>query len=140
MAGVRDHTELDAWKLADELRCRIREVVDRPGFGRFPKLRIQLEEAAEAPCPNLGEGFTRYYPSENAPFVRIAAGSLTEVLEHLGRARARLLITPVEEKELGSLARRARGAAKKYLLYLESAPGPEKPKRIRKHPNPEREP
>ena len=133
MSGVRDHTELDVWKLSDELRCRIRDVVDRPGFGRYPKLRAQLEEAAEAPCPVLAEGFTRYYPTENAPFVRIAAGSLTEVLEHLGRARARRLITPVEEKELGSLARRARGAAKKYLVYLENAPGPENPKRIRKN-------
>jgi four helix bundle protein len=66
MAGVREHTELDVWKLCDALRCRVREVIDRPAFGRHPKLREQLEEAAESPCPNIAEGFGRFYPRDNA--------------------------------------------------------------------------
>jgi four helix bundle protein len=128
MAGVRDHTELDVWKLCDDLRCRIRDIVDRPGFSRYAKLREQLEEAAESPCPNIGEGFSRYFPRDNARFVRVAAGSLTEVIEHLGRAAARRLITPPEGQELRSLARRARGAATRYIVYLESATAPNVPR------------
>lgn len=124
MPGVRDHTELDVWKLCDDLRCRVRDVVDRPGFARHRKLRDQLEEAAESPCPNIGEGFSRYFPRDNARFVRVAAGSLTEVLEHLDRALARRLITLVEWDELRPLARRARGAATKYIVYLQSATAP----------------
>jgi four helix bundle protein len=124
MAGVRDHTELDVWKLSDELRGRIREVVDRPGFVRHNKLRTQLEEAAESPCPNIAEGFARYLPKDNARFVRIAAGSLAEVTSHLERAMARRLITPAEREALCSLARRAHGAAKGYIVYLESAKPP----------------
>jgi len=29
MAGVRDHTELDVWRLSDQLSVRVREVIDR---------------------------------------------------------------------------------------------------------------
>ena len=100
MAGVREHTELTVWKLCNELRERVRPIVDRAAFGRYLKLREQLEEAAESPCPNIGEGFTRYFPRDNARFVRVAAGSLTEVIEHLGRAHARRLITTEESESL----------------------------------------
>ena len=124
MAGVREHTELTVWKLCNELRERIRPIVDRAAFGRYPKLREQLDEAAESPCPNIGEGFTRYFPRDNARFVRVAAGSLTEVIEHLGRAHARRLITTEESESLVALARRARKAATRYMVYLESAEAP----------------
>ena len=124
MAGVREHTELTVWKLCNELRERVRPIVDRAAFGRYPKLREQLDEAAESPCPNIGEGFTRYFPRDNARFVRVAAGSLTEVIEHLGRAHARRLITAEESESLIALARRARKVATRYMVYLENAEAP----------------
>ena len=124
MAGVREHTELTVWKLCDELRERVRPIVDRAAFGRYPKLREQIDEAAESPCPNIGEGFSRYFPRDNARFVRVAAGSLTELIEHLGRAHARRLITTEESESLVSLARRARKTATRYMVYLESAEAP----------------
>ena len=124
MPGARDHTELDVWKLSDELQGRVKEVVNRPVFARDPKLREQLKDAAESPCPNIAEGFGRYYPRDNARFVRIAIGSLTEIGEHLRSAKAGHLISSEEEASLASLARRARGAAKRYASYLQSAKAP----------------
>jgi len=81
---MRDHTDLDAWKLCNELSERVHEITDRPTF-RDLKLKVQLDEAVDSPCPNLGEGFSRYYPRDNARFVRIAKGSVTEVIEHLSK-------------------------------------------------------
>jgi four helix bundle protein len=124
MAGVRDHEQLDVWKLADALRLRVREVIDRPAFRRHEKLRSQLEEAAEGPCEHIGEGFSRYLPRDNARFVRIALGSLTETIGHLGRALRRQLISAQEHAELVSLARRARGASTRYVVYLQTAKAP----------------
>jgi hypothetical protein len=54
---MRDHTDLDAWKLCNELRERVQEITARPTF-RDVKLKEQLDEAVDSPCPNVGEGFS----------------------------------------------------------------------------------
>jgi four helix bundle protein len=124
MAGVRQHTDLNVWKLANEIRQRIRPIVDRPGFAAQPKLRSQIEESAERPCPQIAEGFARYRPKDNAKFVRTAAASLNELVDHLERAKARRLITNEEAAILQSLARRTRAAASRYIRYLQTAKAP----------------
>jgi four helix bundle protein len=140
MTGVRDHAELEVWQLCDDLRVRVRSVVDRPAFASYETLRSQLRESSERPCPNIAEGFARYLPRDNARFVRIAAGSLAETTDHLGRARACRLITAQEESELVSLARRARKAANGYIIYLQSAEAPHLPKLRRNRNGNPREP
>jgi hypothetical protein len=47
MAGVRTPTELDVYKLSDELAHRVREVIDRAPFRRHEKLREQMERKRE---------------------------------------------------------------------------------------------
>ena len=126
MAGVRDHSELDCWKLCDELRSRVEEITSRPTFTN-ETLKKQLDEAADSPCANIGEGFSRFYPKDNARFVRVAKGSLTEVMEHIRRVRAKRYATAEECGNILYLARRARGAVTGYVRYLESAPSPEPP-------------
>jgi four helix bundle protein len=123
---VRDHTDLDVWKLCDELSDRVHEITARPTF-TDETLRGQLNEAADSPCPNVGEGFSRYYPRDNARFVRVAKGSVTEVIEHMAKVRKRGYATAEECDEICVLARRARGAITGYLLYLESARSPTPP-------------
>ena len=120
---VRDHTDLDVWKLCDELSDRVHEITARPTF-TDETLRGQLNEAADSPCPNVGEGFSRYYPRDNARFVRVAKGSVTEVIEHMAKVRKRGYATAEECDDICVLARRARGAITGYLLYLESARSP----------------
>jgi four helix bundle protein len=139
MAGVRDHTELTVWQLGDALRTRVEDVVSRPAFRAPAWLRRQLHEAAESVCPNIAEGFSRYHPRENARFVRIAKGSLSETIGHLERARALGLIEEDETAEITTLARRARGAATHYIRYLESATAPNVPRTApRRRPPPTR--
>jgi four helix bundle protein len=124
MAGVRDHTELDAWKLSDQVRDVVDALIATHGFESRPKLREQLRDAAESACPNIAEGFSRFSPRDFARFLAIAKGSLTEVIEHSYRARSLGLISPDEFESLRSLARRARGAATGLILYLETADPP----------------
>ncbi len=123
---VRDHTDLDLWKLCDQLSDRVHQITGRPTF-MDEKLKSQLNEAADSPCPNVGEGFSRYYPRDNARFVRVAKGSVTEVIEHMARVRKRGYATPEECDDVCALARRARGAITGYLLYLESTQWPKPP-------------
>ena len=120
MAGVRDHTELDVWQLGDELRELVHQLTDRASFRAAHELHDQLRRAVNGVCPNIAEGFSRYYPREFAPFVRIARGSLSETIDHLRRAQARGLLTADEASSAGTLARRARGAAARLVSYLES--------------------
>ena len=134
MVGVRDHRDLDVWKLCDEVRSRVTALIALPAFDRHPWLRRQLHDAVESLCPNLAEGFSRFYPSENASFVRITKATLSEVIEHLRRAMDLKLVDPVAAEAAATLARRARGASTRYVIYLESAdlPGPHrKPRRRR---------
>jgi four helix bundle protein len=121
MAAVRDYKELMVWQLADELQTAIHRLASRPAFDRRPDLRRQLVRAAESPCANLAEGFARYHPREFARFVRIAKGSLAEVIEHVRTAHDVSLVTIAEATELIRTARRALGAATKLAQYLESA-------------------
>jgi len=74
VAGVRDHTELDAWRLSDAVQIEVDRLINAPGFNRYPRLKDQMRRAAESPCPNIAEGFSRFYPREFARFVRIAKG------------------------------------------------------------------
>jgi hypothetical protein len=83
MAGVRNHTELEVWKLCDQIRRRVWEFVSRPSFRSHFTLRDQMKDAADSPCPNIAEGFSRYHPRDNAKFVRVAKGSLSELIDHL---------------------------------------------------------
>jgi len=120
MPGFRDACEIDAWKLSRELEDRIAVVLERPGFRRYPRLVDQLARSSEGPPVHISEGFSRFYPSENAPFVRIARASISETIIHLHKAQAKGLIDAGELIALTSLAARARSATTGYLLYLES--------------------
>jgi four helix bundle protein len=131
MTGFRDHSEFDAWKLCAELEKKVHQITGRTRF-RDVGLKDQLNRAVEAPCPNIGEGFSRYYPLENAKFVRVAKGSLTEVMEHMRGVRTKGFATSQECDDICVLARRARGAVTGYLWYLESAPEPRPPGQARR--------
>jgi four helix bundle protein len=124
VAGVRNPEELDVWKLSDELERRVEKIIGREGFRRHESLRGQMERASESPCSNIEEGFSRYLPADNARFVRIATGSLRELIRHLNRALRRQLISQAEHVELTTLARRAGGAAARYIVYLQTAKPP----------------
>ena len=124
MAVARDHTELDAWILADELRTEINRLVQLRPLKIRPRLVEQLLDSAESACANLAEGFSRYLPRDFARFVRISRGSLSEIIDRLRAAVQRRLFSEQEVAKATSLARRSRGACTKLILYLEGADPP----------------
>jgi four helix bundle protein len=124
MAGVRDHSELAVYRLSDQLEQDVREILERPAFRRDAVLHGQLDRSSSGPCPNIAEGFSRYYPLDNARFVRIARSSLSETIVHLGKALRKQLISTDEHEALVHLASRARGAATKYIVYWRRPPRP----------------
>ena len=88
MTGFRRIEDFEVYQLSDQIRVRVRELLKRPVFRKDLELYDQLDEASESPCRNLAEGFSRYYPKDNAKFVRVAKGSLNEIKEHLNKALA----------------------------------------------------
>jgi hypothetical protein len=69
-----------------------------------------MRRAARIAVPQHRRGILAFYPREFARFVRIAKGSLSELLDHLKLAVRRQLVDPETAKSLDSLTRRARGA------------------------------
>jgi len=124
MTGVRDHTELHAWQLAEAVRTEVAALTARPEFQRHIELRTQLRRSSESSCANIAEGFSRYQPKDNARFLRIAKSSLSETIEHLMVAEHHGLITANKAKELTILAKRSRGACTQLIRYLETAKAP----------------
>lgn len=74
------------------------------------KVVDQLTDAADSACSNIAEGFHRFYPKEIARFVKIAKGSLAEVIDRLRGAVKRGLADPTEAQAITVLARRSMGA------------------------------
>ena len=124
MTGWRSHTEIDAWQLADQVRVEVYRICSSRIWQEHSDLRQQLTRAADSGCANMAEGFARFYPKEHARFLRIAKGSLAEVVDRLRSAVLRRLITQEEADRISRLADRAQGAATRLIRYLESSEGP----------------
>jgi len=124
MSGARDHTEFDVWKLSDELRSEVYRLVATRPMRAAPDLCRQLTRAAESACANIAEGFSRYLPADMARFFRMTRGSHSEVIEHLTSAVRRQLLAERDIDTATRLARRARGACTRLIIYLETAKAP----------------
>jgi four helix bundle protein len=136
MAGVRTHEDLDVWKLSEELVTRVRPILKRPAVRADFDLHDQLKRAVERICPNIAEGFSRFLPRDHANFIRIAKSSMSEVIVHLNAAAAKGYVKVEEIQVPCRFARRARGAATQFILYLESAKPPNPPEPRTPNPNP----
>ena len=77
---------------------------------RDVKFRNQIRDAAASGPRNIAEGWGRYYPVQNAPYVRIAKGSLEETVNHLFHGKRRKYFAPADFDKAFRLADRALGA------------------------------
>ncbi len=104
---VRDFTDLQAWKMARELRKRVYEVTQRfPANERYV-LTSQMRRAALSVTANIAEGFGRYSFQENLQFCRQARGSAHELRDHLTAALDAGYLSQKEWAEADGLAQRA---------------------------------
>jgi four helix bundle protein len=120
MASARSFEDLVAWQLAEELRERIIALTERERVRRDFAFCDDARRAARSAPANIAEGFGWYEPRPNSRHVSIAKASLEETKNHILDAFKRHYVDAAEREELLSLARRALGATRRYLLYLKS--------------------
>ena len=125
--GARTYTELDAWKLANELKLRVYALVRSGEASRDFEFRDQIRNAAASAPRNIAEGFGRYLPRDFSQYLRIANGSLMETSNHLQDGVDRGYFTPDQIAELQILAKRSSAATTHLIRYLRNATPP-KPK------------
>jgi len=122
MAAIKNHEDLEAWKLSWELKERIFAFTATGPVSRDFKFRDQIRSAACSACDCLSEGFYRYYSGEFARFCSMTRGSLGEVKNQLRHAKERKYVSAPEFDEMWTLACRAMGATTGLLKYLLKCP------------------
>jgi four helix bundle protein len=118
MPGVRRFEDFDCWKLSNELKLAIYEVVERPHIKTDRDFCDQIRSAVASAPANIAEGLGRRSDAEFAHSLDIARGSLNECRNHLGDAHDRNYIDERERAALNSLASRAVGAVAGLQRYL----------------------
>lgn len=103
---IRDFTNLDAWKLARELRSSVYAATRRLPVGEQYILTNQLRRAAISITANVAEGYGRFSYRENLQFCRQARGSAYEVRDHLTTALDQGYFSESQWKELDAKAQR----------------------------------
>jgi four helix bundle protein len=86
------------------------------------RFRNNLVDAASSAPRNIAEGYGRKYHREFARFAIIARGSEREVLECLGEAHERGLISASEFDAGDHAARKALSVLNGLIAYLEATP------------------
>jgi four helix bundle protein len=124
MAGFKDFRELGAWQRSREVKLLAYELLARPHVSADFKFRDQLRDAARSAPRNIAEGFARYRHKEFAQFVRIAKGSIGEVLDHFIDAVDNGYLSPEELPRHEHACKKALKAINGLIRYLESTPDP----------------
>ena len=101
MAGVKRYEDLDAWRIADEL-----------------KLEVYALTAAGPASRDIAEGFGRFRPADNARFAEFAVSSTMETKESLKDGVDRGYLTPERVQPALELPERSIQCSVKYILYL----------------------
>lgn len=125
MAGVRRYQDLDCWKLANELKVRVYEIIEQSAAKHDFEFRDQLRDAASSGPSNISEAFAHYRHPDGARLARIAKSSLTETHNHLGDGVDRKYWTAAAAAPLLALANRAIGATTGWIRHLETSNAPE---------------
>ena len=129
MAGFKKFDEIIAWQLSHALKLQVDDFLNRPAFRRKFKFHDQLHDAVRSAPRNIAEGHLRGFKHrEFAQFVRVAKGSLGEVLNHLIDAHEQGLISANELETSSRLAKRAIKASSGLIRFLESTPDPKPPR------------
>ena len=124
MPGFKDFREIAAWQRSREVKMLAHSLLAKPETARDFKFRDQLLDASRSAPRNIAEGFARYKHKEFAQFVRIAKGSLGEVLDHFIDAVDNGYLTPAEFAEHEHACKKALKAVNGLIRYLESTPDP----------------
>jgi four helix bundle protein len=124
MAGLKDFQELAAWQRSREVKLLAYALLKRPEAARDFKFRDQLLDSSRSAPRNIAEGFARYKHKEFAQFVRIAKGSMGEVLNHFIDAVDNGYLPATDYARHEHACKKALAAINGLIRYLESSPDP----------------
>ena len=122
---ARTFEELDAWRLADELKNRLWALLATSAAKRDVKFCDQISSSASSSPANISEGFGYYDHPQFARHVRIAIASLDETRNHLNDGVQRRFWTADDVAPLLQLTKRARGACVRLLEHLTTTDAPQ---------------
>lgn len=91
---MQDFKNLEAWKIAHQLRVKVYDLVTTFPREELYGLRSQVTRAAGSVAANIAEGCGRNGDKEFARFLDIAMGSATELECHLLCAKDRGFVDP----------------------------------------------
>jgi four helix bundle protein len=120
------YEDLDAWRLANEVKVKAYELIDTSPARHDFKFRDQLRECLNSATANIAEGFGYYDHGLFAKHVRIALASETETLNHLADGVQRGYWDANRVASLEQLTKRAIRVATRFLSYLETSDAPHK--------------
>jgi four helix bundle protein len=112
--------DLDVYRLSEDLADRVWLIVRTWDILARDTVGKQLVRAADSIGANIAEGSGRHSPTDNRRMVRIARGSLHEVLHCLRRAYRRDLLTKDQITELQTVVKHLAPKLNAYLRALDT--------------------
>ena len=104
MATFRSFEEIEAWKKARQLTCKVYAISNAGTFSKDFGLRDQIRKASVSVMSNIAEGFDRSGRREFMQFLAVAKGSAGEVKSQLYVALDQTYIDKPTFEETHSLA------------------------------------
>jgi four helix bundle protein len=80
---IKHFTDIEAWKLAKELRIALYKIVKLLPPEEKYSLTSQMMRSAVSCTANIAKGYGRFHYQENNQFCRISRGSMYEAQDHL---------------------------------------------------------
>ena len=116
--GARTHRDLDAWRLADQIRQKVLAVTASEPASKDFRYCNQIRDSASSVPANVAEGFARRSPRDFARFLSIAKGSLLETQDRILDGAERLYIGEKDAIELMQLTARCDRVITRLRAYL----------------------
>ena len=120
MPGVSRFEDLDAYKLAVEIRREVLRLSSGKAVAHDFKFVSQIRDAARGGLRNIAEGFSRTAPAEFSRFLGYARATLDETKSHVIDGYECGYFTDTDRDGLLTLIRRTIGAINRLKAYLES--------------------
>lgn len=121
MSGVTRVEDLEAYKLAVQVRRRVFRLTNRQPAASDFKFVGQIRDAARGGPRNIAEGFSRFAPNDFRLYLTYARSSLNELADELEDGFDSEYFTESERDEIRALIDRTNGAIARLMEYLESA-------------------
>jgi four helix bundle protein len=120
--GASHFSDLDCWRLADELKAAVYEIIATPQVMQDRDFCHDIRRSSRSAPANISEGFGRFTHREFAHFLSIARASLVETENHLRHLRDVGQLAPERWSRLTELAHRAQKATSRLRTHLLKTP------------------